>query len=257
MIDAITIPISDRRKLANVASPSLRFPDHKAAVPISGDDSFSYVVSDGHGGFDTGVITVTVTGGNNAPVAANDNASASTSQIISIPVLANDTDVDGDTLTVTGVTTPNVGSASIAGGGTSISYTAPASTGTATFSYTVSDGNGGSDTATVTVAVIASNNAPNAVNDSASVTTANQVTISVLNNDTDPDGDALTITSVGTPSRGSATIVNGGTQIRFATLFTGTYPFSYTISDGNGGTDTATVTVTVTSGGGGGGWPFK
>lgn len=69
--------------------------------------------------------------------------------------------------------------------------------------------------------------------------------IAVLANDSDPDGDALAIASVGSPSHGTATI--SGTQVLYtpARGYTGPDAFSYTASDGNGGTATATVTVTV------------
>jgi YD repeat-containing protein len=67
-------------------------------------------------------------------------------------------------------------------------------------------------------------------------------------NDNDPDGYALTITSVGTPSHGTASI-NGGTSITYTPTsgYSGSDSFTYTISDGHGGTATATVSVTVTA----------
>ncbi len=69
----------------------------------------------------------------------------------------------------------------------------------------------------------------------------------MLANDTDPDGDTLTITAVTQPANGS--VVNNGSNVSFTPElnFNGSAEFSYTIDDANGGTDTATVTVTVTA----------
>lgn len=91
------------------------------------------------------------------------------------------------------------------------------------------------------------NSPPVAVNDTAAVNASQSVDIYVRLNDSDPDGNSLTITHVGTPSGGgSATIRGGGTYIRYtAPTSGGSKTFTYTISDGVGGTDTATVTVTV------------
>ncbi|PVV24906.1 MAG: hypothetical protein B6D78_00935 [gamma proteobacterium symbiont of Ctena orbiculata] len=69
----------------------------------------------------------------------------------------------------------------------------------------------------------------------------------MLPNDSDPDGDTLTITSVTQGTNGTVTIdpVTGNPVYTPDADFNGTDTFTYTIDDGNGGTDTATVTVTV------------
>ncbi|MBK7890751.1 MAG: DUF2341 domain-containing protein [Bdellovibrionales bacterium] len=84
---------------------------------------------------------------------------------------------------------------------------------------------------------------PDAVDDSINVTNFSAVTIPVLANDTDANGDTLTITSFTAPSAGTA--VRVGQTIRYTPTqdFPATDSFTYTISDGRGGTDTATVTV--------------
>jgi hypothetical protein len=90
------------------------------------------------------------------------------------------------------------------------------------------------------------NAAPDAKNDSTSTSKNTAKTISVLSNDTDANGDTLSVTAVSKPSKGSVT-VNSNNTVTFtpAKNSTGTMTFTYTISDGKGGTDTATVTVTV------------
>jgi len=87
---------------------------------------------------------------------------------------------------------------------------------------------------------------PNAIDDSAALLEDTAKTIDVLANDADPDGDPLSVSSVGTASRGSA-VLNANGSITYTPVadFHGTDTFTYTVSDGNGGSDTATVVVVV------------
>ena len=106
-------------------------------------------------------------------------------------------------------------------------------------------------TATYTIDVRrAANAAPTAVDDIASTNEDTAVDIDVINNDTDTEGDTLSVTAVGTPSNGTAAIKSGSsTEITYTPNenFHGSDIFTYTVSDGNGATDTGTVTVTVTA----------
>jgi len=112
------------------------------------------------------------------------------------------------------------------------------------FIYTISDGDGGMDTATVTVTVV--NQPPVAADDSAMTYKNEPVDVVVLDNDNDPDGDALTVVNTSDPVHGSA-VVNVDWTVTYTPTagFSGKDSFIYTISDGDGGMDTATVTVTV------------
>ncbi|MBN8480164.1 MAG: tandem-95 repeat protein [Xanthomonadales bacterium] len=188
---------------------------------------------------------------NRPPVAANDvltvamNAAATL-----VAVLGNDSDPDNDALTITAVSTPAHGTAVIGTGG--ILYTPAAGyVGSDSFTYTISDGRGGTATATVAVTVQSSgaaNHAPVAVDDAATVLKGYDAAIEVLANDSDPDGDALTITSVQHTGPGLATItIEGGNVIRYQSIhgYAGNDTLVYTISDGRGGTATATVNVVV------------
>jgi len=71
--------------------------------------------------------------------------------------------------------------------------------------------------------------------------------VTVLGNDTDPDDDDLTITSITQGAHGVVAITGGGSGLTYDPegLYTGADSFSYTVNDGNGGSDTATVSVTV------------
>ena len=68
------------------------------------------------------------------------------------------------------------------------------------------DGNGGQDTATVSVTISPVNDPPTAVDDSASTNEDTAVSVDVLANDSDPDGDALSVSSVGSMTNGVAQI---------------------------------------------------
>jgi len=213
----------------------------------SGVDTFNYTISDGRGGSATASVTVTIAAQpNRPPVAVNDAATTAFATPVTVNVLANDSDPDGDTLTIVGVTTPANGTVSATA--TNVTYTpALRFTGTDTFTYTIDDGRGGNATATVTITVgAAADQPPVAVNDTATTTIATPVTINVIANDSDPDGDPLTVQSVTTPTLGTAAIV--ANQVVYTPPPTGaggTATFNYTINDGRGGTATATVTVTV------------
>ena len=123
---------------------------------FTGTDSFSYAVSDGQGGTDTGTVTLTVS--NAAPVADDDNYVVTAGQTLSVPAagfLIGDTDADGDALTATSITDGTDNGSLTASPDGGFSYTPNAGfTGTDSFSYSVSDGFGGTDTGLVTIDVV-------------------------------------------------------------------------------------------------------
>ncbi|HXT28206.1 MAG TPA: Ig-like domain-containing protein [Vicinamibacterales bacterium] len=187
---------------------------------------------------------------NQPPVAGNDTGTSLLGADARISVLDNDIDPDGDPLQISAVGTPAHGSASLNNNGVIITYTPePGFAGVDSFTYTIDDFRGGSATATVTVTVTAStaNQPPVAVADVATTITNTPVIIGPLLNDTDPEGDVLSILSATNGAHGTA-VVNAGLTITYtpATGFTGADQFSYTISDGRN-TASSTVTMTVTA----------
>ena len=120
----------------------------------SGSDAFTYTLSDGHGGSDTAVVTMTITPVNDTPVALNDTATVMDGPAVAIPVMANDVDADGNMLRISAVTQGSRGTVTITGGGTGLTYDPkPLAAGADTFTYTIHDGHGRTDTGTVSVTV--------------------------------------------------------------------------------------------------------
>ena len=120
---------------------------------------------------------------------------------------------------------------------------------------TVTDNDGATDKATKTITVTSptpSNQLPVAKNDDASTQVDSEVSINVLSNDYDADGDDLTITDVTLPSNGIADFDDTTAYYTPNAGFTGTDRFDYMINDGFGGTASATVFITILSNGTGG-----
>ncbi len=216
---------------------------------FNGTDTFTYTISDGKGGTDTATVSITVNAVNDAPKAANDayETNEDTKLTVNAPgVLANDSDVDGDTLSVTSYSQADHGTVVFYPNGTFEYTPAENYNGPDSFTYTISDGKGGQDTATIAITVKPLNDLPVAVTDSANAEEDKPVTITVLANDSDVDGDKLSVTEVTQPAHGAVVINADGTLTYTpAANYNGQDSFTYTISDGKGGTATATVTLDV------------
>ncbi|GAB3403449.1 Ig-like domain-containing protein [Massilia agilis] len=171
-------------------------------------------------------------------------------------VLANDSDINGDAMSVALVNGPAHGTLALRADG-SFEYHADANyNGADSFTYVASDAFGGASSVTqVRLAIASVNDAPVAANDSASVAEDAEVTINVLGNDSDVDGDALSIVLADAHSALGATLVVDHGQVRyladadaFDLLAAGKSvvdSFTYTADDGHGGRS-APVTVSIT-----------
>lgn len=219
----------------------------------SGNDTFTYTISDGKGHAATAMVTITVnTGINQSPTANDDNViTAFNTATSAINVLSNDTDPESDTLTVTTFISPPNGGTVLKTGNTFIYTPANNYNGNDTFTYTISDGQGHTATATVTIIInseTATNQAPIANEDSVitAFATATGV-INVLSNDSDPDEDTLTITAFTAPSNG--TVVKTGNSFVYtpSSGFNGSDAFTYTINDGQAHSTIGAVTISVST----------
>ncbi|WP_139125363.1 tandem-95 repeat protein, partial [Vibrio parahaemolyticus] len=162
-----------------------------------------------------------------------------------IKVLGNDTfEDDGKVVSLDTNNGPANGTVSVNPDG-SVTYTPNDNyVGKDTFTYIVTSG-GVSESTTVNVDVTPVNDAPVAKDDTATTQEDTAVTIDVLPNDTDVDGDKLSIQSASVPeAQGKVEIVDGKLVFTPAENFNGDAEITYTVTDGEL-TDAAKVTVTV------------
>ncbi len=252
------------------SSPRMR------ALPAGATDTdqFIYEAFDGFDRSTQVVVSITVTGVNDAPVANADSFFTTEDQLLSVGapgLLANDSDVDGDLINVIAFSGVTPFGASVTIGATgSFQYDPRAAQALQSlasgevaedeFSYTISDGNGGFSTATATVTVQGVNDAPQAVDDAYRVTEDAKLIVSgegVIENDSDPDGDPIQVDNFdATSTLGAPVTVNpDGTltydptgvpaiqamplgQMLFDT-------FTYQLTDGTTLSNRAVVTVTL------------
>jgi VCBS repeat-containing protein len=214
------------------------------AANFNGTDTFTYRASDGTAQSSPATVTITVTAGSDAPVAADDayTTDEDTALTVAAPgVLGNDSDPDGDQLTAVVASGPGHGSLTLSADG-SFTYT-PATNynGTDSFTYRVSDGTLQSDPATVTITV-------NAVNDAPTVAVAaggtcgrddHSGTVNLAVDDVESQAVGLTLSAA---SSNPALVPTGNI------IFAGGVVRTMTVSAVDGRSGTAILTVTVSDG---------
>ena len=214
----------------------------------------TYSVIDSAGNRASSTVTFEVlaaSDSNQAPRPRDITAWATAGQTTRIPVTLDGIDPDGDSVTLKSLdSSPQKGSAAVKA--TWIEYTPNANaSGTDSFTYTVEDRQGGRASARVRVAVTPAptlNQNPVAVPDTVLTRPDRSVSVNVLANDLDPDGDALTLEegSLETATPELAPQVRSTTTVQVHTPSqAGTYLVSYTVSDGRGGVARGTLTVYV------------
>ena len=175
-----------------------------------------------------------------------DSQSLTGSEDIPLPITL--TGRVGNGGTVSYVVTSNPAHGSLSGSGGNLSYTPAANySGADSFKFRATYGAAVSAEATVSLTINPLNDNPNAQPDAVSTGKNMTVSISPLNNDTDVDGDNLTIVAVTQGANGTVNITGSGKTLSYKPRngFSGTDTFNYTVSDGKGGTATAMVTVNV------------
>lgn len=223
-----------------------------------GDASFTYEVSDGVGGLATASATIHVAPVNDAPI-ANDNIVDGRKGVAitmtAAALLADDFDIDnahGD-LRIVGVADAERGTVRLNADGSVTFLPDPGYGGypgaQGRFTYTIADGAGGFATATTTVNLEKINTTPVAVDDGFSGYENTPFIINTaqfLANDSDPEGDALTIAQVANAQHGTVEIQTDG-QVRFTpdSNFYGQASFQYLVSDPYGGQTWATAYLEV------------
>ena len=218
-----------------------------------GEDSFTYAASDGELESVETLVTLTVTSVNDAPQSSDDAYFTNEDESLAVEsvdgVLANDADIDGDVLRAVLEGAASNGTVNLEEDG-GFTYTPnPGFSGLDSFSYVTNDGKTSSTPSTVTIDVGSVNDAPIANADQFSTdedVTLVAANVSVLSNDTDADGDALTATIQQEPANGDLTLNTDGTFTYVPNPnFSGTDSFVYIASDGLRNSQPATAMITV------------
>jgi hypothetical protein len=195
---------------------------------------------------------------NQPPVAVNDSGfSTAQNTVLTIAasaLLANDSDPNGDPLTITGVSGAVNGTVSFNAQANTVSFTPTTGyTGAASFNYSISDGRSGTANAAVSLTVNSPVNQPPVANNDSGFSTAQNTALTIaasalLANDTDPNGDPLTITGVSGAVNGTVSFNAQANTVTFTPTagYTGAASFNYAISDGRSGTASANVALSVT-----------
>ncbi|MFN7113323.1 MAG: Ig-like domain-containing protein [Alphaproteobacteria bacterium] len=223
---------------------------YQAAEGFRGEDGFEYIAVDSYGEQSTATVSIINVFSNAQPNAQNDSATTDGNGFAFGNVLANDNDPDNDLLTVLENTfqTEHGGQVYIAANGDFTYQAATGYTGPDNFTYYVEDEFGALSSATVHIAGAGTpvNNPPIAQNDMFDAQNGASVSGNVLANDSDPDGDAISVIpqSFTTVNGGVVTLLaNGDFSYEAAEGYVGNDSFTYQIQDGYGATDEATVYI--------------
>ncbi len=216
-------------------------------------DSFTYTITDARGATDSATVTITIA--NRAPVAADRTLTRyndQPAQIATAELLALAADPEGDAVQIVQVDEYSILGGDIAHDTSAITYTtqSPALVKDEDFfTYEIADSHGATSIGFITVQLL--NRAPVATNDSVHRFNDANATLSfaaLLANDSDADGDALTVEGVASTSAQGGTISVVGDTVTYTpptTPFNASDSFIYTIADAHNETATATVTIIV------------
>lgn len=201
----------------------------------------------------TGTMTreLIIKADNVAPVAGNDEVSFDSGPYgvsHDFDISANDFDPDGDTTWAILDSQPEIGSVYLYGG-RAYFYTYQEYVGQLNFNYHVIDDFGGSSPATVTMNLTQGNRLPIANNETVQTEEDTPITIDILANDSDPDGDQLTVRLTNVTNGGSATL-NADQTVTFTpnpNVTLSPQYVQYEISDGRGGTARAYAAIYIQS----------
>ncbi len=177
-------------------------------------DQFEYEVVDENGIASLATVTIDILPMNDAPV-TNDDFFATREETVLVTnannsLLNNDNDADGDPITTSLTGRPSNGTVVLNSNGTFVYEPNENFDGTDSFEYTATDVNGNSSTATVTIQVAPVNDIPVAGDETFTIEN-NAVNGNVLANDSDADGDELTVRIQRQPANGRVTLNLDGT----------------------------------------------
>jgi len=180
-----------------------------------------------------------------APTAKPISVSTNCGTPVPVSLLTTDAYPDPSLLSIVSAGPASNGTVVVSADHRSLTYTPNAGCTTDSFPYTISGIQGSTASSTVSVTVNP-NQAPIANPDSASIVAGVATDISVLTNDSDPDGSPLIVTSLSTPSHGTATLnADGSIHYMPAVGYYGPDSFTYGLTDACGAAGTTVVTLMV------------
>ena len=215
---------------------------------FSGSDTFTYTVCDDSGACEVAEVTVDVTPTDDDVVAVDDEYTTTTDTALTVSPTDNDVDPDGGVLTIAGFDQPDNGTVAVDADGV-MTYTPDAGyEGPDSFDYTVVDEDGNESTATVFVDVLPDANEPPVAGDDTYHVPQDDagMVLPVGDNDSDPDGDDLTISELVQPEHGTVTFGPDGEVIYTPDAgYFGPDQFTYVVTDPYGNEDTAVVDLVI------------
>ena len=211
----------------------------------NGSDSFTFKANDSSVDSNTATFSITVNAVNDAPVAID--ASNSTNEDTTLIGSVTAFDIDGNPLTlslVSGIPAA-AGTLTLNSNGTYVFTPAADFSGSATFTFQANDGTVNSNIAAVSLTVNAVNDAPLAIDDSA--TTNEDTPFSDTMSATDVDSASLTYTVLSGPSHGQLTLATGTGAFTYTpdANFNGSDTFTFRVNDGSANSNIATFSITV------------
>ncbi len=236
---------------------------YQPEADYTGQDTFTYTVSDSEGATDKAEVTIKIEEKINGVQANADLATGTKNSSIEIDVVANDTSQNGESLTITDLGEPEQGKVTKSSSGRVVYSPKKDYTGQDSFSYTVSDEQGNTDTAQVTVifksdsednsqqehssTTSSPSSFPTAQDDIKQVQAGKSIQLEVLANDQSKVKEKLTIQRITDPQHGEVEPADQRKiKYRANEDYSGQDSFKYTIVNSQGNTDTAQVKITVT-----------
>ncbi|MCA9200306.1 MAG: tandem-95 repeat protein, partial [Planctomycetales bacterium] len=252
--DSLTVSL-----VANVSNGSLTLNadgsfSYLPNTDFVGTDTFTYMANDGQADSEIATVTITVADSAVQLTAADDFYSVAVDGVLDVSeatgVLANDSHSGNQPFVAALITTVANGTLVFNTNGAFDYSPNTGFRGTDSFTYAITDGVNASTEGTVTITV---NSAPDAQADAYSTLPGQQLSVDasqgILANDSDADGDSLTITVINSTANG---VLDASADGSFSYTpdggFIGTDSFTYTVSDGLATTDEITVTIVVSSG---------
>ena len=220
---------------------------YRPTANFNGSDTLRFTLTDGELVSNEATLSLVVTPVNDAPTAANLNATVSKGGVVALAPLALAADAEGDALTAQVVAGPAHGSLTVNADG-SFSYRPEASyVGSDAFTYKVNDGQADSNVATATLTITAVDQAPVAQGGSATLAEDASLVIDLRSLGSDAEGETLQAAVLAGPAHGTlARNTNGTYMYTPAANFFGDDTLRFTLSDGELVSNEATLSIVVT-----------